>query len=201
MLPHLRLKFLLMPSLDNHRANIAATFEHPHNDGLVFAASAGDDAGFLALMHVPSLAADESLVHFDFSREASAGNVVLHGEADAVAHEPCGLLCNAEGPVKFPGAIPVLAVGNHPSGCEPFVQADRGVFEDGSDLDGELPLGMLRGTLPTEMLGLVVDLGAPTGRAYDTLRPTTRDEVVDAVLWISKVDDGLLKGLGFVGHN
>ena len=60
------------------------------------------------------------------------------GHADAMQHEPRGLLRHADCAVNFVGTNAVFAVGNHPHSGEPLVQADRDILEDRADLDGEL---------------------------------------------------------------
>ena len=91
---------------------------------------------------LPRLAADVGLVDLDL-----AGDLVeapgLHGEPDAVQHEPCRLLRDAERAAEFVGADPVLAVGDEPDGGEPLVEAERRVLEDRPDLDGVLLLAGL----------------------------------------------------------
>ena len=47
-------------------------------------------------------AADERLIHFDFTGKLAAVVLILHGQPDAGQHKPCGLLRDTEGAVKFP---------------------------------------------------------------------------------------------------
>ncbi len=64
---------------------------------LSFPARASDPALTFADVHVAGLAADERFVRFDFAAaELSTREVILHGLADAVKHEPCRLLSDAD---------------------------------------------------------------------------------------------------------
>ena len=73
---------------------------------------------------------------------------------------------------------------------KPLVQAERRVLEDGSGLERELPLGMLRLADPT-LTGLVeVDAVAAAGRAGDAIRPAPGHKVGQAVLRTGEVLDG-----------
>ncbi len=53
-----------------------------------------------ALVHVARLAADERFVDFDFAAQLAAG-LALHRQANAVKHEPRGLLGDPSGAVNF----------------------------------------------------------------------------------------------------
>lgn len=112
------------------------------NRRLVDAARSRDLPSPLLQMHVPRLAADEALVHFDFARQPFEG-LRLHGEPNAMENEPGGLLRDPESASEFVRADPVLAVCDKPDGDEPLVQADSGVLEDRADLDAELLLAAL----------------------------------------------------------
>src|SRR5262249_51633974 len=64
-----------------------------HRDFPGEAASTLDDALAPSDVHVARLATDVGFVHFDFAGQLAATAVrVLHGEPDAVQHEPRGLL-------------------------------------------------------------------------------------------------------------
>ena len=91
------------------------------------------------------LAADESLVRFhDSTSTAHAGDgFVLERFADAVQHEPCAFLGDAQGAVQLPRTDSILTIGEHPDSGHPFVESKGGVFEDRSYLDGELFLAAL----------------------------------------------------------
>ncbi len=78
-------------------ARTSSTFEDASNDRLVDTARPLDLPRTLRLVHVPSLAADESLVYFDLTGQLLE-RPGLHGEADAMQHEPRRLLGNAKRP-------------------------------------------------------------------------------------------------------
>jgi len=60
---------------------------------------------------------------------------------------------------------------------------------------------MFGAALPPKMLGLKVNNRTTALWASDSIRPTPRYEVVDAVLEIGEVYYSLLKGLGFACHD
>jgi hypothetical protein len=72
----------------------------------------------------------------------------LHCETDAVIHEPCGFLCDAERPMHLVAADSVLAGGDHPDCSEPLSEVDWAILKDRSDLGGELAARMLLFALP-----------------------------------------------------
>src|SRR5712692_1317348 len=73
-------------------------------------------------------------------RERLSEPARLHGEPDAVQHEPRRFLRDAKRAVGLVGRDAVLAVRHHPDSAEPFVVADSTVFHHGPDLDGGLLL-------------------------------------------------------------
>jgi hypothetical protein len=84
-----------------------------------------------------------------------------------VKHEPSRLLGNADGAGQFVGADAVLGIGDHPDGGEPFVQGDRRVLEDGSDLHRKLALGVLVLALPEATSRDVAHVVPATGGALN----------------------------------
>src|SRR6266542_5022649 len=69
---------------------------------------------FPFFVHESRFAADERLVYFNLAPNLAACLLVLHRKANALQHEPRGLLCDADAAVNFPRADAVLAVGDHP---------------------------------------------------------------------------------------
>ena len=104
-------------------------------------------------VHIARLAADESFVGFDMAGELVSGG---HAEsaANAVIHEPCGLLSHADGPGDLVAADAVLAVHYLPHGEQPFVQAERRILKDGSGLESELAQRVFAAALPAVVLRL-----------------------------------------------
>src|SRR5712671_6914177 len=99
----------------------------------------------LRLVHVPRQSADIGFIHFNgFALTTKVlDGVTLHRQTNSVKHEPCALLGNSNGAMDLIGRNPILAIDNHPSRHEPFIQTDGRVFHDSSDLDGKLALRML----------------------------------------------------------
>ena len=123
---------------------------------------------------------------------------VAHRPTDAVEHEPCGFLCDAQRALDLVAGNPVAAVGDHPHSDKPLVEADGRILHDGSDFHGELAFFMSGLALPDSPRRDVSHVVAPTGRTlHNAIRPTPRHHVGDAVVGVREVDDGLLEGFGF----
>src|SRR5213078_3448957 len=76
------------------------------------------------------------------------------------------------------------------------IKANRGVFHDRSNLDAKLRFRMTSLALPhsTRQERYFVRAASWTRHAF---RPTSRNQIFDAVIWIRKVNDCLLKRLWF----
>lgn len=175
-------------------ADFSATLKHTHDDSLVVRAALHNPATMHVRVHVASLAADESFVHFHF-RPATAEfhkGLGLHRQSDAMEHEPRRLLSDAESAMQFVGTDAVLAVGNHPNSDKPLVERKRRIFKDSPDLCRELPLGMLALAFPDVASGQEADFLTSASRAFDTVRPAPLNHEADAVIGIGEVNDGLL---------
>jgi hypothetical protein len=129
------------------RGAVAVAFQQAEDGDLAGPTRVRADAGALARVHVASLATDVGLVNLNVAAELAEA-LGLHGEADAVEHEPRRLLSDAERAVDLVGGNAVLAVHDHPEAREPLVETDGRAFEDGPDLDGELLAARLRHALP-----------------------------------------------------
>ncbi len=127
---------------NDHRAHLAgrlpgATLKQAHDDAFAPATPANLAARLHVLVHVLGRPADERLVALNGPVQLleRAG---LNGGADAMEHEPRGLLRDAEGAAKLVAADAVLGVQQQPDGGEPLAQLDGAVLEDAAHLDGEL---------------------------------------------------------------
>ena len=122
------------------------TLQHADHNRLALERASGDQMlsvlGELGPMHVFSLAADKCLVHFDIARERSFV-ILVHDLADAMEHEPCRLLCDANCAMYLIAGDAVFAVGKHPHRAHPLIKADGRVLEDRSNLERELLLAAL----------------------------------------------------------
>ena len=166
------------------------------------AALPSDAASLDTLVHVPRFPADESFVGFDFAREFRSQGFVLHRQPDAMEHQPCRLLRDTHVFSDLATADSVLAVQDHPHGGEPLVQRNSRILHDGSDLDGELALGVMFRALPGAPLGVETDLiRATSGADHSPIRPAPYRQVINAVIGIREVQDCFLKALWFVAHN
>src|SRR5208337_1328916 len=115
------LKFALATIIHNEGPHASAALHHAHDYGLIFAASSGDDALTLRLVHVARFSADEALIDFDFAREFAA-MLSLLSKADAMQHEPRGFLSHPKRFRNFATANTVLAVEYQPHCRKPLIQ-------------------------------------------------------------------------------
>ena len=117
--------------------NFATAFKQAHDNLFTRPARAASMLVALRGVHPTNLAADVGFIRFHFARKFVHA-VVLHGKADAMQHEPSGLLGDPQSAGNFAGANAVLGIHNHPERGEPFVQAKGAVLENGANLDRKL---------------------------------------------------------------
>lgn len=186
---------LLLAAGDHSCANLAAALQQSHNSSLVFATCAGDTALTLADMHVAGLAANESLIRFDFATAATDlhEGATLHRFANPMEHEPRGFLSDAKGPCNLAGANAVLGSGDDPDCGKPSLKSKRRILEDGPDLAGKLALRMAALALPFLLVLKIGNILAATGWALYTLWPAMGNHVNKAIVRVCKVDDGFLE--------
>src|SRR6266700_3015977 len=200
---NLSLQSVFFAIADDRTANFSAAFQDANDGHFVFCASLSNPALALVGVHEASRTADESFVYFDLAPASAKfqNGAVLHRKTDAMEHEPCGLLSNAKSATHFVGTDSVLAVRNHPNSDEPLVERQGGIFHDGSDLDGELPMVMDALALPLPLILEEHGILTATGRAdHDAIGPAQLDHEIEAVIGVSEVDDGLLKSLWLGAH-
>jgi len=126
MLFNLRLQALALAVGHNLCPDAAIAFQHSENDSLVLSSGSGNAPLPFAQVHVSSFPADESFVNLYLAAHLATEYIVLQGETNAVKHEPCGFLGNAQIAGEFAGANAALAVGQHPERGEPFIKANSG---------------------------------------------------------------------------
>lgn len=139
------LQKMFLAIADDSGANLTTTFKNALNGCLVFGASMSNPELALIGVHVSGKATYESFVYFDFLAIAAELYELLfmQGEANAVHHEPCGLLSDSQSAGYFVRTDSILGIHDEPNGNHPLVHAERGVFKDGPYLDGELLLAVL----------------------------------------------------------
>src|ERR1039458_10854120 len=82
------------------------------------------------------LASDERFIDFDRTAVRSAEladvpvEISLHRVADAMHHEPCGLLSDAKRTGDLARRDSVLGVGKQPDGRKPLLQTERRVLKE-----------------------------------------------------------------------
>ena len=192
------LEGMLFAIADYGGANFSPTFQNAHDGGFIFGASLSNPATVFVGVHEAGRAANESFVYFDFAAGTAEfqERAVLHSESDAMEHEPCGLLSDAESAAHFIRANAVLAIRNHPNGDKPLVQTNRRILKDGPDLDRELPM-MVDGLALPLVLILEEDhvFPATSGAGYNAIRPAQLDHEVEAVVRVGEVNHSLLESL------
>ena len=195
-LANLRLKDAFLGALHDAKPYFAAvSFEQSHNGNLSGVAGSGDSA-LAVLVHIPSFAADESLIHFDFARELAAV-LTLQGKPDALKHKPARLLSDSSSAGNLVGTHAVFAVGKHPHGEKPFIQSDRRILKDSPDFDRKLSLGVPSLALPYAPGSHKGDVLGAAGGASHSVFPPTCYEVANTVIGAGEVDNRFLKGEWF----
>ena len=194
------LECMLLAVRNDGGTDLAATLNDSDNGGFVFGASSGNPATTLPDVHVAGLTADESLIDFDFASQFPAV-FALQSEARPVKHEPRGFLSNSQCSVNLKRTNSVLAVRDEPYAGKPLIETNRGLLEDSPDFDGELSFRMPTTALPAPLIRQETDLVTSAGRASNSVRPAPRNDVIDAVVGIGKVDDCGLKGFRFNGFH
>ena len=192
----LGLQMGFLPVWDDDRAYFAAALKDAHNRNFVLTASSGDAPLADAQVHVAGLTSDESLIRFHFAATAVAHlhhGAALHSQPDAVKHEPCGFLGHAKRPGKLARANAILSGGDNPNRWKPLFETKRGILKYGSDLSGELTLGVNTLALPFLLHLQERRIGTSAGRADNAVRPAMGNHVGDAVIGVCEVDDGFLK--------
>src|SRR5271157_296465 len=198
------LQGFLLAICNDLSADLAATLQQPHDDGLV--SEALTHASYAPcvniLVHVASLATNESLVGFNFAAvatELASEVLILHDEPDTVKHEPCSLLSNLYIALNLPTADSILAIGDEPSCGEPLVQRDSGIFHHSSNLDGEFALRMNLGALPSAAFGVErAHFVRPASWTEDNpIRPAMTRQIVNAVIGIREVLNRFLQAAWF----
>ena len=184
----------LVSDRKNLGPNLTVPSQQAHDGGLAERPIASDSLLALVRVHVPRLAADVGFIRFDLTGQLGE-KAGVHRKVNAVQDEPCRLLGDAQRPVNLVGTNPVFAIGNHPDSDEPLAQRQGAILEDGSDLDAELPLGVLGLALPDAASSQEAHLLAATSRANCALRPSAGRKKLDAGVRIGKVCERLLQGL------
>ena len=159
-------------TLSNHAsADAATTLQHANNDSLTLEAVWSDESlSALLGMHVLNLATNKGSIHLDNAGHG-LGVIFLHGETNALEHEPRSLLCDMQIPVDFIAANAVLAVREHPHRTHPLIKSDGAVFHHGADFDGELLLASLAEPIAARRYERMFFRATPRTR-HKTLMPT-----------------------------
>src|SRR5271165_7164731 len=107
MIANLGLQGLLFGVVHDLNANFAASafgtaLQNSHDSGFIATAGPSDFLSALLGMHIACFTANESFVCFHLSRQLVSGGHAER-EPDAVVHEPCRFLGDANGAVNLVG--------------------------------------------------------------------------------------------------
>jgi len=195
MLADLRLKSVLLPVGNDDGANLSATLKDAHDSNLVFSSVSCNSALTDAQVHVASLAADEGLIRLDLATIAANlhQGTALHGETDAMKHEPSSFLSDAEGTGKLTRANCVLSRNDNPDRRKPLLKAECRVLEDGSHLRSELTLAVCALALPLLLLCKPSHIVPSASGVGNSVRPAMLHHVADAVVGVCEVNDCFLE--------
>src|SRR5439155_7362309 len=139
------------------------------------------------LVHVASEATDIGFINFNFTAEG-LDNITLHRKSDAVKHEPCGFLRDADVTMNLIRANTILAIGNHPHCKNPFIQRDWRIFKNCPGFNRKLPLGVSR--LALKLLTRCNEcriLTTTHGTGWLPIWPVNRSKIFNAVHGIGEV--------------
>ncbi len=173
---------------DYDGTDLPAALQHPHDGGFIFSARARDATLAFAQVHVPRFPTDKRFVGFDLADQL-VGRDHSERTPNPVIHEPCRLLCHANGLGDLVTAHAIFAVHNLPHGEKPLVQTKRRILEDRASLSGKLSGIVSAATLPAVILGLEENVLAPATWAFDASGPAVRDKVLAAVVKACEVED------------
>ena len=178
----------------NQGTHDATALNHAEYRSLVARSVHGDAALADLFVHIARATADVGFVNLDFAAGTAEFHegIGLHGETDAMQHEPSGLLGDAERPVNFVGADAILAVGDHPNCDKPFIERKRRILKDSPDFGRELLADMSGPAFPHASGRDKAHVFASTGGAFDAIGPAALDHELEAVVGVCEVGDGLL---------
>ena len=152
------------------------------------------------LVHVPCLAADESLINLDLAvrptAELAASALVLQSKTDAMQHEPCRLLSYSDSSGDLVRTNPIAAIGDHPDHHQPLLQGNRRVLKYGSNLCGELAFWVSAFALPFALIVQEPNVIPTAGGAGDNaMRPAKFGDVGQSVIRIAEINYCILQSL------
>src|ERR1700722_9790304 len=181
-------QFMLTARWDRESAHLATTFHHSESDGFILSSLTGNDTCAALAVHVSRFAADKGLIDLYLATQL-CGGLVLHDFADAVQHEPSGLLGDTQVAGDLTSTNTIAAVGYQPHSSEPLIQTDRRLIENGAYLDGELLAALSGATLPNATACKKHRFLCGAVRTLHTVRPTLRRKIVQRVVCIREVNN------------
>ena|ERR1019366_4905999 len=188
---HFGLQSLTLDVRHDLGANFALlSVEHPHDYSFSMMAASCFVANAATFVHVDCLATNPSFVNFnrsastaDLGLRCEAVSYIPQSNADAMEHEPCRLLSDADGLCDLVAADTVFAVAEHPDHHQPLLKRDGRILKDGSHFGAELAILVGALTLPFPLIIEERHVVTATGRTgHSAIRPALRDHILQAVI-------------------
>ena len=118
----------------------------------------------------------------------------MHSLANPMHHEPCRLLSDADGAGHFIRANAILAAHDQPHCGKPLFKRNRGILENGSDLEREFLARVVLVALVQAGIGKILYFERAALRtAHLAIRPAVCNHELLTVLKVAEVLNGLLK--------
>jgi len=114
--------------------------------------------------------------------------------ADAMQHEPCGVLADADSLAEFVATDSILAVRQHPESHHPLVESKRRIFHDSSHLDSELLFADVAEPQAASLNERVLCLST-AGAGHVPAGPAELDSRIKGTLRVAEVGDCTLQRL------
>ena len=153
-------------------------------------------AELAVFVHVLGQAAYKRFISFYFrirptKFRSTAERPIVESSAKALQHKPSGFLGDPKRSVNLHAGNSVLAIDQHPESGHPLIQPKWRILEDSPNFQRELLVAAA--TEPNaSSLNEVIFLGAAPWAEDFTVRPTELSCIVECLLRIGEVNDGLL---------
>ena len=185
---NVRLKRIPLDVWHHAGHDVAATLQHPENDGLVFA----HPTALAAL----APAANHGFIDFDMTSKHRIAVNVGHVLADFMAHAPRGLVGHADLPLDFLRRYAVPRRGEQENGIEPFLQGSPALLKRRSDLRRNL-MRAVGALVNGAFFDAAVTAVATTGRAIERLAIAEAHNMLKACVVVWKAFHEVVNGRGF----
>lgn len=124
----------------------------------------------------------KSRVYFDDARKRLVEGLDAGGVAQAVQHEPRGLLRDVQVLGECGAGDALGVIGDEPDGGKPRLQRQFGILENGADADRKIDVAL--GTFEQGLFGKLVNLVMTAMGAVCSFLPANRLQMLDARLLV-----------------